>query len=514
MSRRLKILIAVAIAFGVVILIPIIHHYQLRAATEAYIAQLKAQGEPMDLAQVIPPPVPPEENGVPFIINSLTNLKDKYKSIVETNPPMAMREVSPGKAMVSWQQPNIVGFDDDDLASLSTNARLWTNNWEDLERELAAEKDGLDSFQSLSNHPVLDFNLDYGKGYLIRLENLAPLAHASRWLSTAAVYDLHEGKTAEACADAHAILMIVKGQTEERLEISQQTRDAIASIGAETTWEILQEAKVSESELASLQQDWESVEFVGAAKRAFLAERVINLHSMEHYLQSPSDLWRGVNGNDKDISRRLCKHLWQWFWAYADEKRMMQTYQVLIDATRMAETNHSFQSAQKFARTNFIRLGFEMPFPQEGTFRMDIDPIGVRWLLSEDAFDSFRLLKRALVFETARNMTIVAIALKRYELQHHELPPTLDSLTPAILKTIPLDYMNGQALHYQKNPDGIFLLYSVGENGVDDGGNPAQPSNDNDFPDYDWNDSHALDWVWPQPATEAEIQNYYAHPPK
>ena len=62
MSRRRKILIAVGIALGVAILIPVIHHYQLRAATEAYIAELKAQGEPMELAQVIPPPVPPEQN--------------------------------------------------------------------------------------------------------------------------------------------------------------------------------------------------------------------------------------------------------------------------------------------------------------------------------------------------------------------------------------------------------------------------------------------------------------------
>ncbi len=62
MSRRLKILIAVGIVLGVAILIPVIHHYQLRAATEAYIAQLKAKGEPMDLAQVIPPPLPPEQN--------------------------------------------------------------------------------------------------------------------------------------------------------------------------------------------------------------------------------------------------------------------------------------------------------------------------------------------------------------------------------------------------------------------------------------------------------------------
>lgn len=498
-------MIVVGVALAAALLIPVIRHYQLRAATEAYIAELKTKGEPMELAQVIPPPVTPERNGVPFIINSLTNLENKYRSIVQTNQPTVMREVLPGKAMVRWQQPKIVGFNDDDLASLSTNARLWTNTWEDLGKELAAEKDDLDSFQSLTNHPVLDFNLDYQQGLSIRLAHLAPLRRAASWISAAAVYDLHERKTAKACAEVHTILAIVKGQTEEPLEISQQVRDAIASIGAQTTWEILQDRNVSESDLASLQQDWESFEFVGAAKRAYLAERVINLRSMEHYLQSPSDLWRGVNGNDEEISRRLCKHLWQWFWAYADEKRMMQTYQVLADAMRMAETNHSFQSAQMFARTNFIRLGFEMPFPQEGTFRIDIDPIGVRWLLSEDAFDSFRLLKRAMVFETARNMTIVAIALKRYELQHHELPPTLDSLTPAILKTIPLDYMNGQALHYQKNSDGTFLLYSVGENGVDDGGNPSFHK----WWGFYWF-AHTLDLVWPQPATAEEIQAYYA----
>ena len=62
MSRRLKILIAVGIVLGLAILVPVIHHYQLRAARK-YIAELKAQGEPMELAQVIPPPVPPDKNG-------------------------------------------------------------------------------------------------------------------------------------------------------------------------------------------------------------------------------------------------------------------------------------------------------------------------------------------------------------------------------------------------------------------------------------------------------------------
>lgn len=506
MSRRRKILIVAGIVFGMAVLLPVLRHYQLRFAVESYIAELKAKGEPMELAQVIPPPVPPEQNGVPFITNALADFWGGiFSSNLTHNLPPAMREVSPGKTMIGWQQPTIIGFNE---ITLPLNSLL-TNTWEDLGKELAAAKSDLDSFQSLTNYQLLDFNLDYQQGFNIRLAHLAELKRAAQWLNASALYNLHERKTSNACADLHTMLAIVKGQTEEPLEISQLVRSAIASMSAQMTWEVLQDPNVSESNLASLQQDWESVEFIGAAKRTFLAERVINLNSMKHFLQSSSDLWRGVSGNDKEISWQLCKLQWQWFWAYADEKRMLQTYQVLADAMRMAVTNHSYQSAQMFTRTNFNRLGFEMPFPPEGTYRMDVDQFGVRWLLSEDAFDSFQLLRRAMILETARNMTIVAIALKRYELQHHKFPPALDSLTPAILKTIPLDYMNGQALHYRKNPDGTFLLYSVGENGVDDGGK----SSIHKWWELYWF-ADTFDLVWPQPATEAEIKFFYEHPPK
>jgi hypothetical protein len=64
--------------------------------------------------------------------------------------------------------------------------------------------------------------------------------------------------------------------------------------------------------------------------------------------------------------------------------------------------------------------------------------------------------------------------------------------------------MSGQALHYQKNADGTFLLYSVGENGVDDGGNPSLHK----WWEFYWL-AHTLDLVWPQPASPHEVQKYY-----
>ena len=96
---------------------------------------------------------------------------------------------------------------------------------------------------------------------------------------------------------------------------------------------------------------------------------------------------------------------------------------------------------------------------------------------------------------------ITAIALKCYELKHRQLPATLNELTPELLKSIPKDYMDGQPLRYRLNADGTFLLYSFGEDGKDDSGDPRSPD---DPKSPAW--QHGRDWVWPQPATAEEIE--------
>jgi hypothetical protein len=79
---------------------------------------------------------------------------------------------------------------------------------------------------------------------------------------------------------------------------------------------------------------------------------------------------------------------------------------------------------------------------------------------------------------------------------------------PEFVPAVPLDPIDGQPLRYRPNADGTFLLYSVGENGVDDGGNPSLEKGVTSS-NYYWQNDRALDWVWPQPATEEDIQAYY-----
>jgi hypothetical protein len=104
------------------------------------------------------------------------------------------------------------------------------------------------------------------------------------------------------------------------------------------------------------------------------------------------------------------------------------------------------------------------------------------------------------------------------------LPERLNDLVPEFSPSVPIDPCDGKPLRYHSNADGTYLLYSVAENGVDDGGDPADSIiggsgynpgvSNNHYHSMYWHNPKARDWVWPQPATPAEIQYFYEHPPK
>jgi hypothetical protein len=92
---------------------------------------------------------------------------------------------------------------------------------------------------------------------------------------------------------------------------------------------------------------------------------------------------------------------------------------------------------------------------------------------------------------TARNQTMVneamaACALQRYRLANGKYPETLDALVPQFADKLPHDLISGAPLKYRRVPDGRFLLYSVGWNETDDGGQPGKTTPEGD-------------WVWETP---------------
>lgn len=72
--------------------------------------------------------------------------------------------------------------------------------------------------------------------------------------------------------------------------------------------------------------------------------------------------------------------------------------------------------------------------------------------------------------------TRVILALRAYQLTHGKLPADLNALVPEFLDSVPVDDFDGQPLRYSPERK---IVYSVGENLKDDGGNDSRGGRSN-----------------------------------
>jgi hypothetical protein len=78
--------------------------------------------------------------------------------------------------------------------------------------------------------------------------------------------------------------------------------------------------------------------------------------------------------------------------------------------------------------------------------------------------------------DTQLQATRTILALRAYQLTHGNLPSDLNALVPEFLDAVPVDDFDGQPLRY--SPDRK-IVYSVGQNLKDDGGNDSRPGPSN-----------------------------------
>lgn len=77
-----------------------------------------------------------------------------------------------------------------------------------------------------------------------------------------------------------------------------------------------------------------------------------------------------------------------------------------------------------------------------------------------------------------------ALAVQRYRLKHGELPDLLSSLVPEFLESVPLDPFDGKELRYKKLYSG-FVVYSIDEDLIDDGGQEEPKDRRQKVPHWD-----------------------------
>lgn len=211
----------------------------------------------------------------------------------------------------------------------------------------------------------------------------------------------------------------------------------------------------------------------------------------------------------KEIRKNSGELLWQSALSYEDELHAAQAIQVLIEACREIETNHCYGLAISNAESRLEAMGQITDRDTDSGWLGgdDMSLAAVRDLFGRPAPTLLKAVGKVQTVEAVRALVVTAITLKRYELRHGNLPADLAALVPEFLSEAPLDPVDRSLLRYRRNADGGFLLYSVGEDGVDNGGDPSNPNqNSKSRPQL----IRGRDWVWPQPASPQEIERWAA----
>jgi len=104
----------------------------------------------------------------------------------------------------------------------------------------------------------------------------------------------------------------------------------------------------------------------------------------------------------------------------------------------------------------------------------------------------------AALVQARDRQALTAIALERFFLKHAKYPAALQELVPEFATAVPLDPWDGREMRYRTTPAGRYMLWCVGLDGTDDGG---QVKNDVRMRSA----RYLGDWTWqyePVPAKE------------
>ena len=93
---------------------------------------------------------------------------------------------------------------------------------------------------------------------------------------------------------------------------------------------------------------------------------------------------------------------------------------------------------------------------------------------------------RFVTMQTHLDQTRLAVALERCRLAHGAFPERLAELVPDFIAAVPVDTYSRQPMIYRRKEGGSFLLYGVGKNRTDDGGDIEAKGTDGEKLDRVW----------------------------
>lgn len=294
--------------------------------------------------------------------------------------------------------------------------------------------------------------------WFTNIQHLAPMKAAAQVLRAQAAVALAQTNTALAVEAINGIFAAGASIAAEPLLISQLVAYATDTIGIQTLQFAMNGAAFSPAELKSMQEAVAKADDMESAARGMIGERALFISG----LSDPGQLLAASrltppSGIEEIASEVFLQPIakfsgfWQRDLRYGiDALTTYLEWAQLPDPGRVqAETNWNAMMVEAKNRY-YVMTG--MLLPALGKF------------ISKDA--NHRAQARTAV---------VALAVERFRFANNgKLPDQLSALIPTYLEKIPIDPYDGQPLRYKRTDKG-YIVYSIGPDGVDDGGIEAPP---------------------------------------
>jgi hypothetical protein len=301
------------------------------------------------------------------------------------------------------------------------------------------------------------FPVDFEQWPFSTISWLGEFRQLANLLSIASMHYASTGKMERALEAYTDLINMTAAMVPEPILITQLIRVSCVGISQNTLEFLLSQHALSDAQLKQLETILAATENQGqvALKNALAGERCFGISTFNSAPSRMNQAPRPTSSRSwEDIVFGLVKTagLFQ-----SDFRFYMHVMQEWISASEMPIE----QNLLKVREVN-----------AEAQSRRGLLPVSFR-LFSKMLLPAIHkgIMKSASSTASIRSAQL-AVAIERYRLSHHQ--ETLDSiqqLVPESIATLPKDPFNGLPLRFMKSGTG-YMIYSVGEDLVDDNGNP------------------------------------------
>ena len=292
-----------------------------------------------------------------------------------------------------------------------------------------------------SRYPV-----DLSRGFEFLLPDISKIRDGARLLNLEAVLHAENAEPESAARSIKSIFGLARSLSKEPILISQLVRIACQALAVSTLEHVINRTEFSDEQLIDLGQTLVNAEDPCAMTRAFVGERCMGLSIFK---MSAAQILRTVDGGSQTpavggIALYKFSGLADMdIIAYTD---VMNDYLKAIQLPpheRLEAVDVIEENIEKISRIHIYTHLFLPGFSRCTTIDVRI----------------------AAQLRTART----GLAVQRYRLAAGKIPDSLAELVPTYLDAVPKDPFDGKELRYKRLETG-FVVYSIGEDGNDDGG--------------------------------------------